>query len=82
MKQIKRETLDLWITDLQQYMKEEHDMEMGRLGAEQLLHFVLNMCETTIYNQAIEDVRPILMERILSIEDELHAMKRIDPSFA
>jgi len=71
-----KEDKDLLIDELQGHLEMEHDMTLGRLATEQLVEFMLQQLSAPIYNQAVEDARAVLMERMATLEDDLYALKR------
>ncbi|MFC5452963.1 DUF2164 domain-containing protein [Paenibacillus aestuarii] len=74
-----KEEKELLIDDLQGHLELEHDITLGRLATEQLVDFMLQQLAAPIYNQAVEDARAVLMERMASLEDDLYALKRSKP---
>lgn len=63
------------IYDLQTFFAEEREENLGNIGAEMLLQFILKEVGPMIYNQAILDARDLMEEKIddlyqLELEEE------------
>lgn len=58
------------------YFYNQRSEEIGDLQAELLLEFMINELGTTIYNQALDDAIKAVGERMIALEDDLHAMKK------
>lgn len=76
VKKLPREQKDRWIEDLKQYFEVERGESLGMFEAEELVDYLLKMFEPYLYNQAIEDARAMLEQRMASIEEDLYAMKK------
>lgn len=66
------------VNELQQYYQDERKETIGNLESEALLNFVIDMLGPTLYNQAIEDARSVIMDRFTTLEDDLYALKKLD----
>lgn len=64
------------VSSVQEYAELEWSQELGRLGAEQFVDFMLAKLGPVVYNQAIEDARRVLTERTAALEDELYALEK------
>ncbi|OZM56277.1 hypothetical protein CIB95_12705 [Lottiidibacillus patelloidae] len=71
-KDIKKEI----INSIQAYFHEERDDEIGDLAAELLLDFFLEQIGPHFYNQGVHDAKDMVMDRMLSMEVDLEALKR------
>lgn len=58
------------------YFYNQRSEEIGDLQAELLLEFMINELGPTIYNQALDDAIKAVGERMIALEDDLHAMKK------
>lgn len=76
VKKLPREQKEKWIEDLKQYFETERRESLGMFEAEELVDYLLKMFEPYLYNQAIEDARAMLEQRMASIEEDLYAMKK------
>jgi len=76
VKKLPREQKEKWIEDLKQYFETERGESLGMFEAEELVDYLLKMFEPYLYNQAIEDTRAMLEQRMASIEEDLYAMKK------
>lgn len=61
------------IEEIQSFFLKERDEEIGNLGAEFLLDFILEKIGPVIYNQAIEDAHTLLLQQI----EELYSLQKI-----
>jgi uncharacterized protein (DUF2164 family) len=61
---------------LQQYLRDEHDFELGDLGTELLLEFVTKITGPISYNEAVNDARAIAADRAETIQEELLGLTR------
>jgi len=57
------------IASLQRYLKEELGEESGELKATLFLRFCLEEIGPSIYNQAIQDARAFLQEKVADLEN-------------
>lgn len=64
------------IERIQAYFYEERAEEIGELAAGFLLDFMIKEIGPVIYNQAINDARKLIEEKMLSIEEDLHVMEK------
>jgi uncharacterized protein (DUF2164 family) len=71
-----REQIDLLISRIQHYFQDERDESIGQLGAENLIHLMINEVGPYLYNQAIEDAAKLIADRSASLEEDLYALKR------
>lgn len=76
VKKLPREQKDKWIEDLKQYFEKERGESLGMFEAEELVDYLLQMFEPYLYNQAIEDARTMIEQRMAGIEEDLYAMKK------
>lgn len=71
-----REQKQLLIESVQQFFYEERSEEIGELSAELLLDHMLKVLGPVIYNQAIQDAVKTVSEKMVSLEDDLHALQK------
>lgn len=64
------------IESVQRYAEEEWNQPIGRLGAEQWVDFMLKELGPYVYNEALQDARAVLLERMQSLEDELYTLEK------
>lgn len=74
---IPREQKAVIIKNVQVYFEEERSENIGELGADLLVDFMMKELAPYIYNQAIEDARRLVVEKMSQIEDELFSWKSI-----
>ena len=60
------------ITDLKIYFVNNRGEELGELGAELLLDFMLEKIGPVIYNQAIQDAHTFMSEKV----EDLYALEK------
>ncbi|MBM6619433.1 DUF2164 domain-containing protein [Bacillus suaedaesalsae] len=76
MIKIPRNEKERLIEQVQQYFQLERGEEIGSIGAEGFLDFVLKEASPYVYNQAITDARKVLNERISLLEEELYLLEK------
>jgi uncharacterized protein (DUF2164 family) len=64
------------ISAIQTYFYEEREDEIGDLAAELLLDFFLEQIGPHFYNQGVHDTKEMVMDRMVSMEVDLEALKR------
>lgn len=73
---IPREQKAVIIKNVQVYFEEERSENIGELGADLLVDFMMKELAPYIYNQAIEDARRLVVEKMSQIEDELYSLEK------
>lgn len=58
------------------YFEEERSETIGDMAAEQILDYMLKEIGPYIYNKAIADVRLMMDQKAVQIEEELYAMEK------
>lgn len=71
-----REQMESLVCQVQRYFQEARGEEMGNLEAEQLIDFFRIQLGPLLYNQAVQDCRKLLVERLSSLEDELYVLEK------
>ncbi|WII35846.1 DUF2164 domain-containing protein [Paenibacillus thiaminolyticus] len=74
-----RERKEHIMEQVKQYFAEERSEELGDIGAEQLIDFMIKELGPHLYNQAVQDARKLLLERMAALEDDLYALERPVP---
>lgn len=64
------------IQSVQAYFEEERSEQLGELGADQLVDFMIKELSPYIYNQAVADARKLTGEKMNQLEDELYALEK------
>ncbi|MFD0680490.1 MULTISPECIES: DUF2164 domain-containing protein [unclassified Paenibacillus] len=64
------------ISMLQHYFQEERNEELGHLAAEQLLDFFVKQAGPIFYNQAVDDCRQYVRERVAAVEEDMYALEK------
>lgn len=64
------------IRSVQNYFEVERSEEIGDLGAEQLIDFMIKELGPYIYNKGIEDARQAIHEKLNQIDDELYSLEK------
>lgn len=72
---LSREGKQRIVNNVKQYFLTEREEEIGDLAAEFLVDYMLEQLGPVIYNQAIEDAGTVINERMVSMEEEVHALK-------
>jgi uncharacterized protein (DUF2164 family) len=65
------------IYDLQNFFEREREEELGRVGAEVFLDFILKEMGPMFYNQALIDAHTLMTERI----DDIYVLEMDDIKF-
>ncbi len=60
------------IRRLQGFFLKEFDEELSRFRAEQILDFHLEALGPQVYNQAVQDARTFMQERLDDLDAEVH----------
>ncbi|GAE37602.1 DUF2164 domain-containing protein [Halalkalibacter akibai] len=71
-----KENKDQIISKLQDYFYNKRAEEIGNLGAENLLDFVLKEIGPYFYNQGIMDAKEVFEQKMLSIEEDILSLER------
>lgn len=71
-----REQKEALVKRVQTYFYEERSEEIGDLSAELLLDYMIKEIGPVIYNQAIRDAVKTVSDRMVSLEEDLHAMEK------
>jgi uncharacterized protein (DUF2164 family) len=61
------------IASIKRYFNEELDSEIGDLKAEMVLDFIVKEIAPVVYNQAIQDARKLMQERVTEMDGSLFA---------
>ena len=61
------------LASIRRYFAEELEHELGELPAQLFLDFVLEEIGPSVYNTAIADAQTYLRDRVVELEDALHA---------
>ncbi|WP_005034819.1 DUF2164 domain-containing protein [Holophaga foetida] len=64
-----KDTEQKLITSLRRYMREEFGEDAGELKATLFLRFCLEEIGPSIYNQAIQDARAFMQEKVADLEN-------------
>jgi uncharacterized protein (DUF2164 family) len=71
-----KEQKDMIIQHIQTYFLNERGEEIGELAAGNFLDFFMKELEPYFYNNAVEEVRTLVEQRMAGIEEDIYAMKR------
>lgn len=71
-----REHKEHIIEQVKQFFAEERSEELGDIGAEQLVDFMIKELGPHLYNRAVQDARKLFLERMAGLEDDLYALER------
>ncbi|EEX94030.1 hypothetical protein VIOR3934_08526 [Vibrio orientalis CIP 102891 = ATCC 33934] len=62
--------------ELQRYLEDELDVEIGQFDADFLLDFITNKFGPAFYNQGLSDAETIMQRKIVDIADELYEIEQ------
>lgn len=68
---------DQILYDLQTFFEREREEELGRVGGEVLLDFILKEVGPMIYNQALIDAHTLMLERV----DDIYTLEMEELKF-
>jgi uncharacterized protein (DUF2164 family) len=72
---IPKEQKERIVEELQYFVEAEWSHPVGQLAAEQLLDVMIKELAPILYNQAVNDARQLLMERMAGLEDDLYSLE-------
>ncbi len=67
---LSRDQREVMIRSIRQFLDEELDHEVSRFQAEELLDFFVRELGAPVYNQAIQDARKFMLEKIEDLDEE------------
>lgn len=67
---------DHLVTRLQGFFREQFEEELSRFRAEQLLDFLTEVLGPQVYNQAVQDARKFVQQRLDDLEGEVYEPER------
>jgi uncharacterized protein (DUF2164 family) len=70
--QLTDERRERMLRSIKKYFAETLDQELGDLAAERLLEFFVKELGAPVYNQAIQDARKFLLEKLDDLEGEFY----------
>ncbi len=71
-----REQKEMMIAAVQQFFETERGESLGSIAAESFVDFMIGAVGPHVYNQAVQDARRVVNERLASIEDELYSLEK------
>lgn len=63
------------VKELQSYLEDEFSLTIGELAAESLLNFVIKRTGPHTYNQALSDVRTVLLKQMERLDEEIYSLE-------
>lgn len=70
--QLKDDRRERMLRSIRKYFAEHCDQELGELAAGRLLDFFVRELGAPVYNQAIQDARAFVQERLEELEGEFY----------
>ena len=67
------------IRSLQDFFRENFDEELSPFRAQQILDFFMKALGPQVYNQAIQDARGFMQEKLEDLDAEFYEGENIDP---
>ena len=61
------------LASIRRYFAEELEHELGELPAQLFLDFIVEEIGPSVYNAAVVDARTYIRDRVVELEDALHA---------
>lgn len=71
-----KEQRQIMIADIQDFFLQERDEEITEFAAETVLNFFQESLSPHFYNAAIHDVKHVVEQQILSMEEEIVTLER------
>ncbi len=65
------------VAQLQEYMENELDIELGQFDAEFLLDYMIEKFGAAIYNQGVQDAQQVVESQFLGITDTLYQLEKV-----
>ncbi|NVK35547.1 MAG: DUF2164 domain-containing protein [Rhodobacteraceae bacterium] len=78
-RQLSKDQQDEIITQLQDYLEQEHDLRIGNLEAASLLDELEKTLGACFYNQGLQDAAAVTSRKAEDVIDELYALERPTP---
>jgi len=63
-------------SELQRYLEDELDVEIGQFDADFLLDFVTKKFGPAFYNQGLSDAEAVMQRKMVDIADELYEIEQ------
>lgn len=63
------------IKQIQTYLQDEHDTELGLIATEDLLNFMLQVLGKDLFNNGVEKTKVLLHERMESLAIDIDLLK-------
>ncbi|KKO54725.1 DUF2164 domain-containing protein [Paenibacillus sp. DMB20] len=78
MKPVKlpKEQRDVLIEEIREYFENERGESIGHLAADSMLEFFMARISPYIYNQALDDCRQLVTQRMVSLEEDIYALEQ------
>ncbi|MEC0231425.1 DUF2164 domain-containing protein [Paenibacillus alba] len=73
---LEKEQKNELVSRLQDYFYKERSEEIGELSAEFLIDYMIAELGPYIYNQAIQDALKLVGDKMVALEDDLHAIEK------
>ncbi|NOH81741.1 DUF2164 domain-containing protein [Vibrio sp. RE86] len=64
-------------SELQRYLEDELDVEIGQFDADFLFDFIINKFGAAFYNKGLADAQSIMERKIIDIADEIYEIEQV-----
>ncbi|MFC0523733.1 DUF2164 domain-containing protein [Pontibacillus salicampi] len=71
-----REEREQIIESIQAYFEIERGEEIGNLGAEQLLDYIVQEVGPLLYNQGVRDAKKMVDQKLLNIDEDITSLEK------
>ncbi|MFC7678638.1 DUF2164 domain-containing protein [Paenibacillus sp. GCM10028914] len=71
-----KEQRELLIEQIQEYFEVERGETLGHLAADSILEFFIEKIRPHVYNQALDDCRQLVTQRMVSLEEDIYALEQ------
>ncbi len=66
------------VLELQAYLQDELDLEVGQFDADFLLEFMIKKIGPAIYNQALNDALMVFENKMMDVSDGIYEIEKDD----
>ncbi|WP_394250426.1 DUF2164 domain-containing protein [Vibrio profundi] len=67
----------LMTQELQRYLQDELDVEIGQFDADFLVEFISKKFGAVYYNQGLKDAQSVMERKMMDIADEIYEIEKI-----
>lgn len=76
MKSLSKEEKEYMVVRIQEYFELERGEEIGELGADQFLDYMVKELGPFLYNKGIHDARQMVEQKVMNLDEDLLSLER------